>query len=1763
MVPRLRNYLAVSLAGLLAMLAVGFLAVPGASAGGGPGVAGQVTYYNANYGGYFFRSPSPTTIQNSVYGIGQTINGDGSIYLTAGPHSQYTDSGFSIYHGTLGGLGSLLVTGTGPFAVNIWVDASGNGEFFDWSTPQTVDGNVYMTGLGGDVYFLGNATPTDGTLVINGSTTFYLEGATPPHGQYTYTLNDLLNGDLSSLNVSSSSQVAVWIGITGSTAGPGTQATINTVQFGPPSTVGVTAHCASAADGTAVSVNASTYYCGYNAFPTVQQGVYAVAPGGTVQVAPGTYTEQVTIDKAMTLTGAGEGQTTIDLPPSPQAVPSALSGHSTVYGIDVTAPASGVTISNLTVEGSSATNGVDGCQNGMAGIGFENASGTVDGVALPDWAPQSGVGCGSGQGVQVETGTNGTANVTVKNSAVTNYGKSGIFAGGAGAALTATGDTVTSSPTSGVATNGIEVDYGASGSVSGNTVSGNDYTGTVNSADPQADYAAGVLLYGDGANSVSVTGNTLTDNQIGVESVATNAVVSGNTISETGSGITDSIGVYAVPCDTYCADVGVATNGASQVTINDNTISGLPLNYTNYSNPAAQTAGIWVGNTAAASADGSMSATINDNTVSGGFSGIMVGPNSSGASATIKGNQVSGFERAGIDAGSYALGGDGVTATIEDNTVSGPGAQNTDQWASNGIEIANGATGSIVDNHISGMVYMRTDTEASAITVFESSNVQVSGNTLLDNQLGVAVQTAGYSADQTNWAMTGDVVENNTIKFDSNYTAPNVLAGESSGTWGIWVASYKSGASVQADIHGNVLLGAGAATAGIPSTGIEVGDTGVGGAVGTVSATITGNTVTGWSDGIADMGTTGATFSSTANYNDLSGNTAAGLANLTGAASGTTAVPGLDATDNWWGSASGPQSSLNTFNVASQGAAVSGGVAFVPWLSSAPAAGATSGQGFAPVTDTTSGQVFSSIQAAINAASSGDTIAASAGIYSEGVTVGKELTLEGAQQGVDARSRSGPESIITGVSGGPDVTVTTDNVTLDGFTLDGPSSPGTAAIVMIGANTGETIENNVIVDPGRAVSYTTSDTTFKQNLVDETSTTGDGIQENSGAVSGVTIEDNAFTGGSNNNADITFIGTTANHNKNIVVTDNTSTAPSTFLVLFNTDGATVTGNTVTGATGAAIYIGGGDSGVTVEHDNLVATSGSPKYAVVVSNIFGDGPNTSAAVNFNALYGLSVGTNAYSGGKVDATDNWWGSKNGPLGQTQGALNASPFIQALAISPPLIRAQIGSQLQWTASLVDENGNPLTDPAFTAALAASGSAACQNQSPTAPQPLSSAATFGCIPTNIGELTVTGTVSLDGTPTGLVGTAMAAIVPPPATGGSSGSSGSGGSGSNGNQSSTVTVAGSTTTFDVNPGDLVQSLNGATQTDVSFSSDTTTADVNLSADALQSLSQNGDGISIQTPGATYTLPSGSLDVGQLATLLGATQPSDISLSLSVTPASSSDTTDITQNVPNGTIVGAPMTFTITATVNGQTQTIEEFSGAVPRSFTLETAPDPSDTTGIVLVNGVPEHAWTVFSGTTATIYSHTDSTYAVLTHEASFNDIGGLPQAAAIQALANKLIIAGTTPTTFDPQGGVTRAQFAALVVRALGLWNLASNAQFGDVPSASWAAPVIRSAVAESFIEGYPDGTFRPQLQITNAQMAVIVGRVMDFLNIPAGQTVVTVSDQARIPAWATQDVALVLSQGIMTTGSQGAFQPDATTTRAQAAQIIWNLMQKAGIE
>ena len=98
-----------------------------------------------------------------------------------------------------------------------------------------------------------------------------------------------------------------------------------------------------------------------------------------------------------------------------------------------------------------------------------------------------------------------------------------------------------------------------------------------------------------------------------------------------------------------------------------------------------------------------------------------------------------------------------------------------------------------------------------------------------------------------------------------------------------------------------------------------------------------------------------------------------------------------------------------------------------------------------------------------------------------------------------------------------------------------------------------------------------------------------------------------------------------------------------------------------------------------------------------------------------------------------------------------------------------------------------------------------------------------------------------------------------------------------------------------------------------------------------------------------------------------------------------------------------------------------------------------------------------------------------------------------AIVALASLGILNGMTADRFAPDKQITRAQFCAVCARfGYELAELDSTVSFKDVPASHWAHKEIETAVAYGWINGYDDGSFRPDAWITRAQAAAIVNRM-----------------------------------------------------------------------
>ncbi|RXZ80267.1 hypothetical protein EBB07_19070 [Paenibacillaceae bacterium] len=186
-----------------------------------------------------------------------------------------------------------------------------------------------------------------------------------------------------------------------------------------------------------------------------------------------------------------------------------------------------------------------------------------------------------------------------------------------------------------------------------------------------------------------------------------------------------------------------------------------------------------------------------------------------------------------------------------------------------------------------------------------------------------------------------------------------------------------------------------------------------------------------------------------------------------------------------------------------------------------------------------------------------------------------------------------------------------------------------------------------------------------------------------------------------------------------------------------------------------------------------------------------------------------------------------------------------------------------------------------------------------------------------------------------------------------------------------------------------------------------------------------------------------------------------------------------------------------------------------------------------------------------------------------SFTDIAGHWAESAIMQAASQGIISGYPDRTFRPQALVTRAEFAAMLARALGLTgDQADQPQRGgavvpgDQPHGkevwpAWASGAITALMEHGIIQGYPDGTFGPNRNVTRMEMTAIITRALKLSAQPDALT--AFADDSVIPAWGKPLVAAATAHGIVQGRSGNRFAPDETATRAEAAVFILRLLER----
>ncbi|AKX96880.1 Ig-like, group 2 [Moorella thermoacetica] len=159
------------------------------------------------------------------------------------------------------------------------------------------------------------------------------------------------------------------------------------------------------------------------------------------------------------------------------------------------------------------------------------------------------------------------------------------------------------------------------------------------------------------------------------------------------------------------------------------------------------------------------------------------------------------------------------------------------------------------------------------------------------------------------------------------------------------------------------------------------------------------------------------------------------------------------------------------------------------------------------------------------------------------------------------------------------------------------------------------------------------------------------------------------------------------------------------------------------------------------------------------------------------------------------------------------------------------------------------------------------------------------------------------------------------------------------------------------------------------------------------------------------------------------------------------------------------------------------------------------------------------------------------------------------IETLAGAGIVAGVDGSHFEPGRAVTRAEFASLLVKALGLEGKAGEKNpFKDVKGDAWYAGAVTAAASNGLVKGYEDGTFRPDNVITREELAAMLVRAV---NLPAGEEKLAFKDNDKVSTWARKSVAVAAAHGLVKGFEDGTFRPGDAASRAECAVMVYRVL------
>ena len=170
-----------------------------------------------------------------------------------------------------------------------------------------------------------------------------------------------------------------------------------------------------------------------------------------------------------------------------------------------------------------------------------------------------------------------------------------------------------------------------------------------------------------------------------------------------------------------------------------------------------------------------------------------------------------------------------------------------------------------------------------------------------------------------------------------------------------------------------------------------------------------------------------------------------------------------------------------------------------------------------------------------------------------------------------------------------------------------------------------------------------------------------------------------------------------------------------------------------------------------------------------------------------------------------------------------------------------------------------------------------------------------------------------------------------------------------------------------------------------------------------------------------------------------------------------------------------------------------------------------------------------------------------------------------AIQYVYGEGLMAGTSGSTFNPEGTTTRGQIVTILWRLSGSPVVNYLMDFDDVDPAAYYAEAIRWATSEGIAGGYGGGVFGPDDPITREQLAVMLHRYAQHegydVSIGEDTNILSYADAFDVSEYAVSALQWACGAGIISgTGDGSTLTPQGEATRAQAAMVLMRFCEQS---